>query len=139
MDELQRAMLMQLMSKAAPPSPSPFRSEPTTPMPFTNDEDVFQRWYASKRQQYPMPKEPDSPSNFYDYRSAFRADAAPDASRHWPSQFKYKGHENEVVGGFNTITGERVKGTPRASEADLVRMGWSPDTARRLASLPEPK
>lgn len=103
------------------------------------DEGAFRSWYADKAKQYGLNPNPDDPEQFYDYRAAFRAGAKPDASKHWPSQFKRAGHPNEVVGGFNTRTGERVPGTKRASEAELVKSGWDSDTAKRLAQMPEPK
>jgi len=77
-------------------------------------------------------------NEFYDYEAARKAGAKPDASGHWPSEFKKPGHPNEIVGGFNTRTGERVPGTPRMSEAELVAHGWSPESARKLAQSPEP-
>lgn len=102
------------------------------------DEDVFRQWYTEKAKRYDLPENPDDPSQFYDYRSAFKAGASPDASGHWPSQFKKPGHPNEIVGGFNTRTGERVPGTPRAGERELVAQGWEPAAAKRLAQTPEP-
>ena len=42
-----------------------------------------------------------------------------------------------VVGGFNVQTGERVPGTLRAPESELVRLGWDPQTAKRLSAMPE--
>ena len=72
---------------------------------------------------------------FYDYAAAQKAGAKPDASGHWPSEFKKPGHPNEIVGGFNTRTGERVLSQPRASESELIRLGWDPDTAKRLLAM----
>jgi hypothetical protein len=103
------------------------------------DQDAaFRQWYQRMAQQYGLSSNPDAPDQFYDYRAAFRAGAKPDASGHWPSAFKKAGHPNEVVGGFNTRTGERVPGTPRANAAELIQMGWEPATAQRLAQTPEP-
>jgi hypothetical protein len=103
-----------------------------------SDEPAFRRWYASMAQRYGLHSDPDGPEQLYDYRAAFRAGAEPDASGHWPSAFKQPGHPNEVVGGFNTRTGERVPGTARATEAELVQLGWEPETAAQLARTPEP-
>jgi len=103
------------------------------------DEKAFRDWYGRMAKQYDLASDPDDPESFYDYRAAFRAGARPDASGHWPSDFKRVGHPNEIVGGFNTRTGERVAGTKRASESELVRMGWDADTAKQLAALPEPQ
>lgn len=103
------------------------------------DERKFQQWYAGMAKQYGLNPDPDSPDQRYDYRAAFRAGAKPDASRHWPSQFKKPGHPNEIVGGFSTITGERVPGTTRTKDAaELVSLGWEPATAEKLAKTPEP-
>lgn len=74
---------------------------------------------------------------FYDYDSARKAGAKPDASGHWPSEFKKPGHPNEVVGGFNTRTGERVPGTKRAKRPELIEKGWSPASAAKLSVLPD--
>lgn len=99
------------------------------------DEAAFRRWYAEQSQRYGLSPDPEGQS--YDYRAAFKAGAKPDASGHWPSDFKQAGHPNEVVGGFNTRTGERVPGTTRANESELVRMGWDAPSAKRLAAMPE--
>jgi len=106
-------------------------------MPRT-DEAAFRNWYASVAKLQGLNPDPDAPEQFYDYRAAFRAGAKPDATGHWPSDFKKPGHPNMVVGGFNVQTGERVPGTPRAAEAELLRLGWNQAGARRLAATPEP-
>ena len=77
-------------------------------------------------------------NDFYDYEAAIAAGARPDASGHWPSKWKREGHPNIVVGGFHTQTGERVPGTRRMGEQELIKNGWPPKTARRLAAMPEP-
>lgn len=97
------------------------------------DEQAFRRWYAEVSRQYGLNANPDAPDQFYDYRAAFRAGSKPDRSGHWPSAFKKAGHPNEVVGGFNTRTGERVPGTKQATESELVQLGWDADTAERLS------
>lgn len=96
-------------------------------------EREFQDWYAGMAQQHDL--NPDPGGQFYDYRSAMMAGAQPDETGHWPSQFKQAGHPNEVVGGFNTRTGQRVPGAPLArSVEELVSLGWDPQTARQLWS-----
>lgn len=97
------------------------------------DEPQFRQWYARMAAQYGLGNNPDSPEQHYDYRAAFRAKASPDASGHWPSDFKKGGHPNMVVGGFNVQTGQRVPGTRQASEEELIRLGWDPETAARLS------
>lgn len=104
----------------------------------SGDESAFRSWYADMAKQHGLSPNPDDPKQLYDYRAAFQAGASPDRSGHWPSQFKKPGHPNEVVGGFNTRTGDRVSGTPRADEQELVRLGWDAETAKRLAATPEP-
>jgi hypothetical protein len=102
-------------------------------VPPTPDEAAFRRWYARLARRWDLNPDPDAPEQAYDYRGAWRAGATPDPTGHWPSDFKRAGHPNEIVGGFNTRTGERVPGAPLASGVDeLIRLGWEPDTARRL-------
>lgn len=71
---------------------------------------------------------------FYDYDAAKKAGAKPDASGHWPSEFKKPGHPNEVVGGFNTRTGERVMGTKRGTEKELRASGWDAASAKKMGA-----
>ncbi len=103
------------------------------------EEHAFRNWYAAMSRQYGLNPDPDAPEQFYDYRAAFRAGAKPDATKHWPSQFKRAGHPNEIVGGFNTRTGERVPGTPRGNLDQLIALGWEPETAAQLVQVPEPQ
>jgi hypothetical protein len=98
------------------------------------NEAAFREWYAEMAERYDLDPDPDAPGTFYDYRAAFLADAKPDESGHWPSKFKKSGHPNEVVGGFSTITGERVPGTRQMSEADLVGHGWDEGAAKSLVA-----
>lgn len=98
----------------------------------------FNAWYSRMAARYDLNPNPDDPAQFYDYRAAHKAGAAPDSTGHWPSQFKREGHPQTVVGGFNVKTGERVPGTKRASESELIELGWDPETAKSLARKPEP-
>lgn len=103
------------------------------------DESAFRQWYSGMAKRYNLNPDPDNPSQFYDYRAAFRAGAYPDDTGHWPSDFKMEGHPNMVVGGFHVQTGERVPNTPRAqSVQELIDLGWEPETATRLMEIPEP-
>lgn len=72
------------------------------------DEAAFQQWYAARAQALGLNPNPDDPQHFYDYRAAFRAGAEPDASGHWPSQFKLEGHPRLILDGVDTRTGEKV-------------------------------
>jgi len=128
---LRQQSLQQPPPASAPPSTSATRPDTTTLSPA--DEQQFQAWVRAHQIT-----DVDAPESRYDYRAAFKANATPDASGHWPSAFKLAGHPNEVVGGFNTRTGARVPGTPRLGEADLVAQGWDAETAARLAATPEP-
>lgn len=102
-------------------------------VPSHPNEAQFQQWYTAMARDHALNPNADDPSQYYDYRSAMMAGATPDATGHWPSQFKRAGHPNEVVGGFNTRTGERVPGAPLARSVDeLVALGWEPATAQEL-------
>jgi hypothetical protein len=108
--------------------------------PLGADEAAFQRYYANWAGPNQMNPNPDDPLQQYDYRAAFRQGIRPPPpGGHWPSPNKAAGHPNLIVGGFHTQTGERVPGTPRADEAELVRLGWAPEDAARLAQTPEPE
>jgi hypothetical protein len=117
-----------------PASPWPKPAMP--PIAPVEDELRFRQWYQQMAKAHGLDPNPDSPATRYDYRAAFRAQAQPDATGHWPSRFKKSGHPNMVVGGFNVKTGARVPGTPKASEAELIRLGWDPETAARLSRTP---
>jgi hypothetical protein len=132
MSDLLRALRWLPKEPVRPGAPALFR--PETPF----NERAFQQWYREAAAKLGLSSNPDSDDQFYDYRAAFSAGAEPDITGHWPSQFKRPGHPAMVVGGFHVQTGERVKGTPRSGYADLVRLGWEPDTARRLSQMPEP-
>jgi hypothetical protein len=93
------------------------------------NEGEFRKWYADKAKQHDL--NPDPEGQFYDYRAAFQANASPDETGHWPSDFKREGHPNMVVGGFNVKTGARVSGTPQATAEELMRLGWDENFARR--------
>jgi len=96
-------------------------------------EREFQDWYREMSDTHDLAPNPDSPDQFYDYRSAFAAGASPDDTGHWPSTFKREGHPNMVVGGFHVKTGQRVSGAKLAgSLEELIDMGWDVATARRL-------
>jgi hypothetical protein len=103
------------------------------------DEAAFRRWYAEKARQGGLSSNPDDPNQFYDYRAAFRANASPDETGHWPSDFKKPGHPNMVVGGFHVQTGERVPGTKQAGYDELVSLGWEPETAKKLSATQDQK
>ena len=97
------------------------------------NEVAFRSWYDEMARRHGLNPNPDAPEQFYDYRAAHKAGAKPDATGHWPSDFKKPGHPNMVVGGFDVKTGQRVPGTRQASEQELIQLGWDPETARRLS------
>ena len=102
------------------------------------DPEGFQSWYSDIASKHDLNPDPDDPSQFYDYRSAFMDGVrGPASGGHWPSKYKLEGHPNMVVGGFHVQTGERVPGTPRASEKELIDLGWGRSDAERLSQLPD--
>jgi hypothetical protein len=123
----------------APSGIAPLGAAPSAAAPAAKQKYPFAQWYTLHALNYGLNPDPDAPGQDYDYRAAYEAGAEPDATGHWPSQFKKPGHANEVVGGFNTITGERVPGTKREGLGWLIEHGWEPATARQLVKLPEPK
>lgn len=72
------------------------------------NEASFQLWYAKHAKKSGLNKNPDDPAHFYDYRSAYKSGKEPDASGHWPSEFKKQGHPRMVIDGVNTKTGKPV-------------------------------
>jgi hypothetical protein len=92
--------------------------------------------------QRPIPshtsERPSRDGEHYDYNAAIDAGYGPDASGHWPSEFKLPGHPDMVVGGFHTQTGARVPGTRRKYGDDLVAAGWSEAAVKKLDAAPEP-
>lgn len=136
------ARLLRGVSQAGPGvpllQPMPAHVAHDIELPADPQNAAFRQWYAGMAKQHGLNPDPDSPKQRYDYRAAFKAGAKPDESGHWPSDFKQAGHPNEIVGGFNTRTGERVPGTRQASEAELVRLGWDAATAKRLSRAQRP-
>ncbi len=127
------ALIRLALSKVGPMASD--RSKPSA----LKDEQSFQQWYAGMAQQHDLNPDPDSAEQHYDYRAAFRAGAQPNETGHWPSQFKREGHENLVVGGYDTRTGKRVAGTPRINDVEeLVKRGWAREDAQQLVQQPEP-
>jgi hypothetical protein len=121
----------------APPSPAP----DALAVPAAVDEPGFQQWYADAAKRLSLDPNPDDPRHQYNYRAAYAAGVTPpdQPGGHWPSPYKLGGHENLTVGGFDTVTGQRVPGTERAQSVDeLVSLGWSPTAATALMAQPEP-
>ena len=77
----------------------------------STDEASFQDWYKGQSGRLGLSPNPDDPLHYYDWRSAYRAGAQPNAEGHWPSQFKLPGHPNLIVNGIDTRTG-RPASTP---------------------------
>jgi hypothetical protein len=126
------AIMARLGAGATAGSPAAAAAVPTRLSASEPNDSAFRQWYAGMSKRHGL--DPNPEGQFYDYRAAFKAGAEPDSvGGHWPSQFKQAGHPNEVVGGFNTRTGERVPGTRQASEVELVRLGWDPVTAKQLS------
>ena len=89
------------------------------------DEPAFQSWYRRIAGQMGLNTNPDDPSHFYDYRGAFASGASPDASGHWPSQYKREGHPNLVIDGIDTRTGR-----PADADGQLARPYVKPAAKR---------
>lgn len=92
-------------------------------------DEAFQNWYQQRASQWGLNPNPDDPRQFYDYRAAWRNGAEPDETGHWPSDFKLHGHPNENVGGYSTISGQRVPGTPGLNAQELIKRGWAPNSS----------
>lgn len=104
---------------------------PTPKAADAEDETGFDVWYARMAKEQDLNPDPDSQP--YDYRAAFKAGAKPDSSGHWPSQFKKAGHPNEIVGGFNTRTGEPEPGHEQITDVQkLIELGWDPASAKAM-------
>lgn len=73
--------------------------------PQNPDDPKFREWYQQRAQRLGLNPNPDDPLHQYDYRKAFAAGVEPDASGHWPSQFKLPNHPNRYVDGIDTISG----------------------------------
>ena len=93
----------------------------------TKNASKFQDWYAGHAASLGLDPDPDDPRHFYDWRAAYKAGAAPDASGHWPSEFKREGHPRMIIDGVNTKTGERAMGFPERTA--LGRSPWGGATA----------
>jgi len=118
---------------AAPPlrPQTPGEELDAPPLP-GQDEAGFQRWYSGHAKTWGLSANPDDPEHHYDYRAAFRSGAKPDASGHWPSTFKGAGHENLIIEGRDTRTGQPV-GVPSAPPDLLPEAGPSVPTAAQHA------
>lgn len=60
----------------------------------TSSEKKFQAWYGRHAKRFGLGADPDDPSQFYDYRSAYAAGIEPGEDGHWDSKFKRAGHPN---------------------------------------------
>jgi uncharacterized radical SAM superfamily protein len=103
---------------AAPPPEELEQKGPIYPENWMPDEEKeFKEWYKNWASEANIDPNPDDPRHHYDYRSAYRAGAAPtvqsDGLYHWPSQFKTPDHPNRFVDGVDTITGEPVGAPPQ--------------------------
>jgi hypothetical protein len=86
---------------------TPVASHPQ-PLEDADEEAAFQQWYTKAAKEFNLAPSPDDPQHFYDYRGAYKAGAWPDASKHWPSEFKLEGHPNLIVAGRDTRTGKPI-------------------------------
>lgn len=84
--------------------PTPFSSFSSFQQTPSVNEQKFQDWYAGYADKLGLNPNPDDPQHFYDYRKAYAAGATPDATGHWPSDFKTEGHPRMIVNGQLTKT-----------------------------------
>lgn len=108
---------MEGVARLPPTAIGPAPSAPTF------DEQAFQQWYATQSKALGLAPNPDDPLHFYDWRGAYSSGAKPDATGHWPSEFKQEGHPNlymQTPGGMmDTRTGIIKQPKPEITEEDL--------------------
>ena len=95
----------QATPEATPSAAAPNRTS------LSHDKELgFQLWYRIQARKHGLDPNPDAPEHKYDYRGAYKAGALPDASGHWPSEFKDLDHPNRYViekgVRIDTITGK---------------------------------
>lgn len=93
-------------------------------------EQAFLNFYRPLAAKWGLSADPDAPEHHYDYRAAWRAGATPDATGHWPSQFKDAGHPRRFMATadgriVDTITGADA---PRGTAAGFTESGGMKDT-----------
>ena len=69
------------------------------PMEPSEDDPEFQDWYSDVSKRSGISPDPDDPRHYYDYRSAYRAGAELDESKHLPSKFKHDLHPDRFIVG----------------------------------------
>lgn len=84
------------------------------------EDAAFLSWYLPHAEQLGLDPNPDSPLHFYDWRSAWKAGAEPDADGHWPSDYKLLGHPNLFVDGLDTRT-QKPASPDMVMQSDYVR------------------
>ena len=105
-DAANREALLNRLLAGGRIGPAPVASHP---QPLEDDDEAaFQQWYAKAAKQFNLAPSPDDPRHFYDYRGAYKAGAWPDASKHWPSEYKLEGHPELIVGGRDTRIGKPI-------------------------------
>lgn len=122
----------------APPGGIARGATPATATPKV-DEAAFQQWYSGMATKQGLDPNPDNPMHQYDYRAAYAAGAAPDATGHWPSEYKMEGHPNLIVNGVNTKTGQpviheaTVSGAPNVDSGSGIEVGSKANTVGQPA------
>lgn len=86
------------------------------------NEADFKKWYVGYANKLNLNPDPDNPQHFYDYRAAYKANAIPDKSGHWPSQFKKAEHPNRYVHGIDTITNQSTPDLSAYSDEELRKI-----------------
>jgi len=101
-----------------------WRSGPST-------KEVFLKWYRSHAKRQGLNPDPYDSRHYYDYEGAWLSGASPDATGHWPSEFKKEGHPRMVVDGINTKTGKKEK-------TAMSPGGMSPSQGLMAPPIPPP-
>jgi hypothetical protein len=109
---------MQQLPKTFIPD-RPIRTMQDRPDNWNDIEEIkFKDWYGKASKQFNLDPNPDNPLHEYNYRFAYKNNAWPDSSMHWPSDYKTANHPNRFVDGQDTITGNKVV-TPKTFIADV--------------------
>ena len=66
-----------------------------------SEEFLFRVWFENQAKKNGLDPNPDVGD--YNYRAAYRANAASGADSHWPSEYKTTNHPNRFINGYDSI------------------------------------